>query len=115
MKNITILINIALVTLNIAITAAMIKMFTLGYLVQYCVMLIIFIPLLVQLICACIFFFIVVPLRQFHTRGGNSANNKKGHNSDQYYDRRTKDDMSVNSLRFTEVYCKSEDTWDYGN
>ena len=110
MKRITILINIGLVGLNIAVTAAMLKLFTLGILIQYAVNMTIFIPLLIPLVCACIFFYIVVPLRLFHTR----PMSPRGHNSDHHVKgRKTKDTASVSSVRFSEVYCKSEDTWDY--
>jgi len=68
MKNYTVAINVCLVLVNIMMSVALVNIFLLGDTAQLCTLIVLFIPLLVQLIAASYFFLVIVPLRSLFAR-----------------------------------------------
>lgn len=68
MKNSTIIINVFLALINIVMTVALINLFLLGDTAQLVTLVVLFIPLLIQLVAAVFFFLVVVPMRSLFAR-----------------------------------------------
>lgn len=68
MKNYTVAINIGLVLINIVMTVALVNIFLIGNTAQLCTLIVLFIPLLIQLVAAAFFFLVVIPLRSLFGR-----------------------------------------------
>jgi hypothetical protein len=68
MRTYTIIINIILVVVNIGLTVALIRIFSLGYGATLACMVFLFIPLFIQYAAAICFFVLVVPFRALYPR-----------------------------------------------
>jgi len=68
MKNYSVGINFGLVVINVLMTVALMSLFYMGDTVQLTTMIVLFIPLLIQLMAASFFFLVVVPLRSLFAR-----------------------------------------------
>ena len=68
LKNVTVAINVGLIIVNIAMTIALVNLFLLGDKAQLITLIILFIPLLVQLLAAAFFFLVIIPLRSLFAR-----------------------------------------------
>lgn len=73
MKSRNFIFLIFLVALNIALVYAFVNLFRLGYTAIMTFMVIVFFPMIVQLVCSFLFLFIVVPLRNLTSRDDQYA------------------------------------------